>query len=187
MTVFEEMYCILKPLGIYSLDDETVVKKELLTYAHGIDSCCNEIRTLSDEMFVQTARGCGLDLYEWLFGYGGAGVSENERRERLLYKFSRLPHDFTVSGMQRALNSIGFAGTVTELCGEETLMLGKINGSEAPKDYTKFIDGIYAILPAHLRISFDIAAPTWDEFDAWGKSFAQLDSAAVTWEFYRDR
>lgn len=186
MASLEEMKRILAPLGFYDLTQGSVVSRELETYALEIDRIREELAAILREALILTAEDKGLAQMERLFGSPHEEWTVQQRRERLIYRLSLMQEDFTKSGIARALLSVGYSGTVTEDLENETLLLEKIGGSEDPADYLAVIEGARELLPAHLRFSFDIEAPTWNRLDAQDKTFNERDKAAVPWDFYKD-
>ncbi len=186
MASLEEMKRILAPLGFYDLTEDSIVSKELTVYALEIDKIRNRFAGILREAMIPTAEGKGLAQREKLFGSPHEDLTVQERRDRLIYRLSLMQEDFTNEGIMRALFSLGYNGTVTEDLENETLILEKINGSEDPADYLAVVEGARELLPAHLRFSFNIEAPTWNQLDEQNKSFNERDKASVPWDFYRD-
>lgn len=186
MASLEEMKRILAPLGFYDLTEDSVVSKELTTYALEFDRIRDELSVILCEAMIPTAEDTGLSQRERLFGSPHEELTAQERRGRLIYRLSLMQEDFTRAGIARALLSLGYSGTVTEDLENETLLLEKINGSEDPADYLAVVEGARELLPAHLRLSFDIAAPTWNQLDTQDKTFNERDKISVPWDFYRD-
>ena len=67
MFVLEQMKDMLYPLGIYSLDDNSLVTCELKVYADEFEKLHERLNTLLSECFISTALSYGLEKAEELF------------------------------------------------------------------------------------------------------------------------
>lgn len=186
MTSLEEMIKILRPSGIYRLEEDSVVYRELQTYAEQFDRVSAKLNEVLREAMVQTAASYGLDGMEHLLGHSGAGLTEEQRRGMIICRLSSASRGFTRPGVERTLKTLGYNGEITEDFENGVLIFEPLGGNAGAEDYGALIEEIRAILPAQLRFSFAVAAPTWDELDARDKTFAAWDGAALPWDFCAD-
>lgn len=186
MASLEEMIKILQPTGLYRLEEDSLVYRELQTYAAAIDRTAERAEEILRESMVQTACSYGLDSKEQLLGRCGEGLSVDERRRRIIHRLSAMPEGFNRGGVERALLSLGYNAEITEDAANETLIFEPLGENARAEDYLVLIDGIREILPVQLRFVFALPAPTWNELDAKDESFAAHDAAALPWDFYMD-
>ena len=76
-------------MGIYRLEEDAVVYRELQTYARALDSRRETLDEILREAMIQTAASYGLDYREQLFGPVNQALGAEERRQRMIYRFAR--------------------------------------------------------------------------------------------------
>ncbi len=178
--VLESMLHSMEPLMIYRADAEHLIH-ELSTYADEIDRIYVELNTILPEAFLATAVDRGLREYEELFGPAREALTPAQRRTLLRQRMSLGEGDFTLAGIQKALDSFGLEYTISEFPRMNRLNI------IAQTDYTKaeqaFIDReVSKIIPTHLDYQMVFNTLTWEQLDARNKTFEELDLDNLTWE-----
>lgn len=145
----------LKPLNLYNLDEENIINAELSAYARAFDMINDEIASLENECFISTAEGYGLDLREKLFGYIRAGLSNEKRREMLIYRRSVTSNNFNKGKLEEALMSSGIEATITEDFGNNTISVNCTDIFDTLKTQEDAKKAAEEFLPAHLEVAFN--------------------------------
>lgn len=187
MNCLESMVSLLRPVGIYSLATESLVYRELLSYYSGLMLIEDELATLRQEGFTQTAQGYGLKTWEEVIRSTAmeSGNIQN-RRGVVRYTLSRMPHDFNLSGMLHGLRSLGIDCELTEDTANQTVRVDVLRYGGALKNYEEVYKRVCDILPAHVGVILNMGSVTWEFFDAQDQSFEERDSAGLTWDTFEN-
>lgn len=175
----------LAPMKLYQLSQNSLVTAELAAYEAGFALVEALFQQVKDNCFIQT---CAKErLIQWeklLLIPSSENISEQSRREILLYRLAVAPGDFYAEGMERSIKSTGVDATIIEHppLGKLTIVFNFVFGQYENLDSVK--RQIYSILPAHLEAEFDIGGLTWAEFDQKNYSFADLDTKDFTWQWF---
>lgn len=185
MMVYETMKTHMAPLKIYD-DDAQVLEYELRTYASEIERLYSWLDTMFHERFIETAEDIGLTVYEELFGPERDDESVENRRAMLKLRMNLGEGDFTPSGIQKALDSLGLSYTISEFP-----TLNRLNIT-ATTDYSEaqqalILREVTGIVPAHLDFQMTFNTITWDELDALDRPFDAIDTEDQTWDQFDHR
>ena len=180
MTAIERIKKILRPLGVYRLDGDTLVEKELQAEACALQELEKEIDRFYRELFISTAEEEGLILREKLCGGEKVGRPLSNRRKMLLFRGAVTAAGNTRKKVEEALTACGLLCPVTELAdrlyinchGMLDQTLTKEGAEKAAQEF----------LPAHIPCYFDFRELSWQEIEEKGLTFAQMDLAGLTWE-----
>ena len=180
MAVFDRMKERLSTVGIYD-DDAPVLGWELKAYADELELLYSSLSQMFRERFISTAQDTGLSVYETIFGPVRENESADQRRRLLLLRLNLGNQDFTVDGLRRALDSFGFAYTISEFP-----QIGKLNVIAAT-DYTLAEQAwirseVSKIIPAHIEFQLSFNTLTWEQWDALNRTFGTFDSDDMTWD-----
>ena len=85
--------------SLYDLQQGTVVYAELAAYAAGLQMIYDRLEELERELFISTAEGRGLEVYEKMLGAYNTDSSLQGRRNSLISAFSITNSDHSRSGM----------------------------------------------------------------------------------------
>lgn len=185
MDLLTQMKNILLPLGLYSLTGETLVDHELAAYFTGLDRLRRRLSELERECFIQTAENFGLTMRETLYTVSKTDLPVAERRQRLLYRFSPESEKSTRGGVEKAMASLGLTAVIGEYLATQMILLANILPLP-PNELKPLYLAAKAVLPANLRISFNIMTPNWNTLDALNYSFQHWDFLDLPWEIYKD-
>lgn len=96
----------LESTGIYNVADGTNVKKELLTYAEGLDKVFEKLSVMERECFIETAHSYGLSERERFLGVDRSSQTVENRR-KMLEAAEQLRGDCTVQGFEQIVKGYG--------------------------------------------------------------------------------
>lgn len=181
----KHIYRQLDGLGIYALDGSSLVDCELLAYDAAfavLEELLEEIRL---QAMIQTSTGEGLRAHERLVGLGQReGLSDDIRRDLILYRLSVAPFDFTAEGMVRSMRAAGLDGQLTEHSPEERITVRSNAFIDRFEDLDSLKARLSEMLPAHLDWEFDTGYLTWDMFDSREVVWDRWDGLDFTWDMF---
>lgn len=179
----QSMCALLRPVGAYSLREDSLVYIELLSYYAGLRLVEEEIALLEREGLVPAAEGFGLKTWEHIIRSTAlTSSSADDRRQIVLYTLSRMPGDFNLEGMLRGLHSIGLTCTVEENVAAQTVSVVVSSYAGTLRAYEDVLARVVSILPAHVNVALDIGALTWEQLDIMDWSFNEQDARDETWD-----
>lgn len=185
MSVYENMKERLSTVKLYD-DDAAALSWELNAYAAEIELLYTRLGEMFRERFISTAQDQGLSEYEKLFGPVRENDSAAERRRMLLLRLNLGNNDFTSAGFQKALDSFGLVYTISEFP-----VLGRMNviatTDYSPAEQAWIRKEVSKIVPAHIEFQLSFNTLTWEQWDAFNKTFNTLDSDDLTWSQIDDR
>jgi hypothetical protein len=177
---YRRLKAALRPLGLYRLDGATLVDAELKAYAAGLKLFWEAAAAFTRECFTATAEEEGLTLREALCGGTPAGLTVEQRRERLLYRTAVTADDCSREGVARALVAAGLHADVVEQPDEALYV-----NVHAPLGDTALCAALEAaaqeFLPAHIEAVFDFRPLSWDAVEAMELIFSAMDARGLTW------
>ena len=86
MSSYDNMTAAMRAVGVYSLNGQSIVDMELMSYAKELDCVTNVIDRTIRESIIMTAADEGLEFYEKAFGSPYSTNTLSERREMLIQK-----------------------------------------------------------------------------------------------------
>lgn len=177
---------LLEPLGLYRLGTGGLVDAELAAYDAALGLLEKRLDALWRDVFLQTADRESLRLFEALVGLAERPEAlAEDRRERVLYRLSTSPLDFTLTGMERSVRGAGMDAHITENYPAESLTIRAEGLEDSLTDLDAVKQSVSRMLPAHLGAEYDIGHMTWDMFDAAGPDWdSGWDSADFTWNSF---
>ena len=182
MSTIESIKRVLNPLGLYNLNDESLVTKELTVYSEELDLLRTELQNILKEFFINTAADYGIYLREKIFGSVKTDLPISERRKILLNRYSEKSCGFNRESVEKSLISAGMNGYITEYPKRNLLYINCINifDTTVTKEIAERL--ILEFVPAHLDIEFDYRILTWKYIDNLDLSFSNIDEMDLTWE-----
>lgn len=181
MDSLNNIISILRPLGLYSLKEDSLVMCELKAEAVGLEKLRLAMEELISEAFPATASGFGLKILERVINLGGIPSELSDRRRRLLGSLALSGRDKTIDGIKRSLLLFGVEAEITENFADEKLVItGK--GWRLPYVSAQDIaDKLSLILPAHLGADISVNATTWSFIHSLRRNFGTWDMGVYTW------
>lgn len=171
----------LRPLGIYSLTDESQVGKELNTYASELDKLLELLAEEERESFIITAQSYGLENWEKIFGENRDSMNFEKRRELILSRLAIGESNFTRAGTLETLNSLDVDSELYEYP-EKNYMHIMCKGVYLPEQKAKIKENVDILLPAHLDIFVDFRNFDYGYIDGLNYTFFTMDRKNYTWE-----
>lgn len=152
MSSYESICSKLSPMSLYSLDENSLVNKEILSYCEVFDDIFVGADELLREGFLDTAQSYGLAEYEKIC-LVGVGENVEQRRKMLLAKAGTKQTDISLSAIIKSISSLGIDVDITENINNQTVTVHIL--SSVPSNKLDFIkQEIRKIIPAHLECAF---------------------------------
>lgn len=171
----------LKPLGLYNLNQGTLIYAELASYAVALDVIYDKLEEIEKEMFVDTAESYGLTLREKAFGYKRSNVSMAVRREMLNYRSSITSNNFNKEKIKDALVASGIDGYIIEVPSEYLMHINCLNVIDTEVSNEEAESRAKKFMPAHVETIFDFRPLQWSYIDNMDLTFEEMDSNDLTW------
>lgn len=184
--ILQNLLDLLRPLSIYRITEDSMIRKELNSYAAGFALLQQLLERNLREGFLQTAEEEGVLLREGALGGDFSHLPPEERRTRLMYLTSVLPGAIQMQQILNAFRALGFTGDLRENREEEHLLLTDVSPESTPEGYRWLVSAAERLLPAHLAYSFDLPAYRWEQLDGWDFPFYRLDRLEFRWNLFAD-
>lgn len=172
---------LLRPLNIYKLSGNTLVDFELEAYAVGLNVVNEALDELEKEAFIATAETYGITNREAICGKIKISRLLNERREMLIYRNSISSKDFTKSGIEKALVSVGLQSSINENLDGDSIYINCFSVIDDLWTTSEIEEAAKKFLPAHLSAEFDYRVISWDNIDNRELTFSYIDNKEMTW------
>lgn len=175
---------LLRPLGVYRFNEDSVNRGELGAYGRELDTVLAELELLKREVSLITAEGMGLDLIEVLLPWRPVSGTREERVQALAALLRIGGDSFTLAAINATLSGCGINARAEEgdRPGYVEVVFPHVVG--IPAAFTQLRPILEEILPCHLEITYrfwfntwaELAqlAPTWGDAQAEGKSWYGL-------------
>lgn len=184
MSVSEQMKDMLSPLGIYSLDENSLVAYELKVYAAELEKLHDKLNELLRECFISTAESYGTDKFEELFAYSRPDLSIQERRA-LTGRYMTLNNtDFSEESVKGQLRLAGASDNFIQDSENERLIFPDVAATSDITNAAKHLSIILSTVPAHLDVDVGIGAKEWDEWDGLEMNFGTLDRMDLRFDLF---
>lgn len=172
---------LLRPLGIYSLQPDSLSGSELDALGLGLDELSRRLAYVERESQLSTAQEEGLDRTEALFARAPVHYSTDLRRQAAA-ALLRIGGDcFTLSDINAAISGCGIKALAQEKdrFGYIRVIFPDVSG--IPDGFPQIQQIILDIIPCHLEVEFYFRYLTWAECEAFGYTWAVIHQRAYTW------
>ena len=170
---------LLRRTGLYTLNGQTAVDRELDAYMAGLEILYDAAEEAIREAFLQTAEESGLQKAEAVYGMNGEGLTAEERRRRLLLRCSVRNGD--KKSLYRLMGAFGISDTIAEnFSGQSLCVMPQPNLSQEQEGWLEKVFPLF--LPAHLAVSIDFRSLLWSSVDKAGRTWAQMEAAQMSWK-----
>lgn len=181
VTSLQSMTKKLAPVSIYNVTQGSNIYVELSAYAYALDLLKAEMETVLRECFISTAESYGLEIREKVFGNIRGTYSDSERRRMLTLRRGFGDSDFTKSGLDKFMSSLGAPDyNLLESYSDYTISV-TINNALNATDAKWAENQIKLIMPAHLVIYVYYGGATFSEVDGDDLTYAQFDNLDRSW------
>lgn len=180
--ILDQLESILSPLGIYKIEDNSIIKAELVAYAYGIDLVKEQIQKTFEEGFIQTSQDFGLSLREELMKIEPEG-SINQRREKIIKRNCVIRGQWNPNRTNEILQETKLDVSVVEDFEKGRVIITFASQKDATiENLSKVLNVVRSEIPAHLEIRSNIGPITWNKIDKANKGFAYLDRLDLTFD-----
>lgn len=181
MSGYEQLCALLRPLGVYRLEPESLSGAELWAAGVGLDGAADALARVERESMLLTAEDEGLTLRERLFLRRPAANTVAQRRAALAALLQIGADCSTPEGIGRTLVGCGVNATV-----EETEQYGVVNVRfpdtvGEPEDFSRLKSILLDLLPCHLQVEFVFRFLTWAECEAQGFTWGYVEAQGWDW------
>ena len=157
MGSYDSMKEKLNAVGIYSIDENSNISKELLAYSEGLDSLFDSLDTMTKEYFIETAVDFGIVRREKFLGKEREEYSTEKRREMLMLQEQNMGGKCTPDAFCDVLRSFGLTDfTFTELPSTFKLSI-TINDTLSPEQKKIVTERIKLEFPLHLLVAINFS------------------------------
>ena len=172
---------LLRPLGIYRLEADSLSGAELEALGEGMDACGEALETVEREGILATAEGEGLSRRESLFDRRPVQVSVPLRRQAVAALSQVSGDSFTLADINRAIRGCGINAQAQETgaYGQIRIIFPDVAGIPEGIDQIRRV--ILDLIPCHLETEFYYRYLTWAECEARGLTWAMIHADAYTW------
>lgn len=184
MSVLQQMKDMLSPLGIYNLEDGSLVMCELRVYASQFEKLHQKLGTMLKEFFIRSAQNYGIEKIEELFQRVRPDLSIEERKERISRYMTLCNTDFSRENIESQLRLAGVYADFTQNCQEETLCFPDLISLTDIVETARQLNIIEDIVPAHLNIDVGIVPLCWDELDNLDLNFGAIDRTNLRFDLF---
>lgn len=107
MSSYDSMKDKLNAVGIYSIDENSNISKELVACAEGLDGLFDNLDAMTKEYYIETADDYGILRREKFLGKEKTEYSIEKRREMLELQEQNMGEKFTPDAFSDILKSCG--------------------------------------------------------------------------------
>lgn len=144
---------LLKPLGVYDLENNGYNVAELTVLGMALDECCGVCETLERECFISTAEDYGLSMYEAIMPKHYAYLV-NTRRAALIAMLSVNNSCFTEKALNEALSGCGEPTAVSETGEAMQVIVDFTDIDMKPVNFELLSNWVESMLPCHLDVIY---------------------------------
>lgn len=174
---------LLRPLGVYQLDD-SFLGGELECMGRAMDALQEELERIQQEMSLVTACGEGVEKAVKLFGLHPV-TQDTRQLARSLSALGRIGWDsFTLSAINSTIGGCGVNAEVTETDTPGTVVVRFPELKGVPEEFESLRRIIENILPAHLRVQYLFWYMTWGEWSGQAMTWQAIHEEGLTWETF---
>ena len=172
---------LLRPLGIYSFQPDSLSGSELDALGMGLDGLSQRLEYVEREGQLATAREEGLDRMEALFARAPVHYSTDLRRQAIAALLMIGGDCFTLSDINAAISGCGIKALAQEKdrFGYIRIIFPDVAG--IPEGFEQIQKIILDIIPCHLDVEFYFRYLTWAECEAHGYTWAIVEGRSYSW------
>ena len=171
---------LLRPLGVYRLDESSLSGAEIAALGEAMDALASSLREGLQNALPMSAEDAGLRRAESLFPFLPVRGSTEERRAALAGLWQVRDDGFSASALNRCLAACGMECTVEETGTPNHVRVRFPGVMGQPEQYGARKKIIEAILPCQLAVEYFFRYCTWEQTRQAGKTWA--DMASLTWD-----
>ena len=174
---------LLRPLGVYALEEGSVSGAAVAALGESLDGVAARLAHAERESILATAEGEGLTKREALLRRRPASPTVELRRAAIAALLQIDADSFTPEAIDRTLAGCGIKAHAAEM-GEGHIRILFPETAGVPAEFEQIEKIILDIIPCHLETEFYFRYLTWAECEAYGWTWAKVEAAGHTWESF---
>lgn len=174
---------LLRPIGIYALEEGTLSGAEVEALGDAFDQVEAQAETAQRESILATAEDQGLSRREALFARRPAAPTTELRRAAIAALMQIGADSFSPEAINSAITGCGIRAQALEM-GEGHIRIIFPDVAGVPEDFEQIQKIILDIIPCHLETEFYFRYLTWAECEAAGWTWERVESAGHTWHSF---
>ena len=178
---------MLTPLGIYNLNEDSLVTYELTVYATELEKLHDKLRIMLRESFISTAEEYGIETFEKLFDRFRPDLPIKERKDRLRLYMTLDNNNFTVDDIRHQLRLVGISDNFVEIFEDEQIDFPDLVALTDIVKTAEQLNIIEDILPSNLHIDVGFREFDWDEFDSLDFNFGTIDRMGLRFDLFENQ
>lgn len=176
---YDRMKSVLTKLDLYDFEN-TTVSFELKAYASVLDEVNDQLFSMLDECFIDSANSYGLSMREQIIGSIRTDLSLKERRNMLKLRENIDMSSFTPDKIKEALSSFNLDCTLYEYPSLYKVVI-VANGEYKAEQQAWIQTQVEKIMPAHLEVYIVFDGMTFEQIDTKDNTYSFIDSLDYTW------
>ena len=177
MNSMEKLIYEHMPIKIYSLDEDSLVYKELSVYAAQLQKLEDKMELMIKEMFINTAEGEGVKRYKEIFGL--EEYSDSQAKEIIGLVCSNPFGYWNKALFLKRAEAIEGGVRITSAFDDQRVTLRNFKDLSFDNK-VKAIEIFRDLMPCYLGFRFLPKAYTWNELEAFGYDFTAFDYLALS-------
>lgn len=175
---YERLCALLRPLGVYRLDAESVSGAELWAAGAGLDAAAQALRRAERENLLATAEEEGLERWEQLLGRA-PDAPTTERRREAVEALLRVGGTATEEEINRTIAGCGLRAEAVVVSGVIRVSFPDVIG--VPDHFADVEQRVLEILPCHAAVQFVFRYLTWRECQTAGYTWGYAEEQGWDW------
>ncbi len=181
MNCGEQLRDLLRPLGVYNLEHNSLSGAELDALGVGLDGVAAYLDYVEREGALSTAEGEGLSRRESLFARTGILYSTELRREAIA-ALLRIGRDCpTLESINNTISGCGVKAVVAETGEANHVRVSFPDVRGRPQGFGQVEEIIRDILPIHLIVDFFFNLMTWADCHRKAFTWKMIHNAGYNW------
>ncbi len=176
---------LLRPLGIYDLQEGSYSGSELAAVGRALDEIGEELEKWEKESILTTAEGEGLDLRTSLFSLRPVDAGPALRRAALMALGQVGGDSFTLDEINAAIQGCGVAAEAVELPERGHIRILFPHTAGIPDHFEQIRKVIEALIPCHLALEFYFRYLTWEQCHAQQYTWDMVHTRGHTWNSFQ--
>lgn len=157
MGSYDSMKEKLNAVGIYSIDENSNISKELSACAEGLDRLFDSLDTMTKEYFIETAEDFGIVRREKFLGKEREEYSTEKRREMLLLQEQNMGGKCTPEAFSDILRSCGLTDFTFNEAPTSFRLSITINDTLSEEQKKIVTERINLEFPLHLSVAINFS------------------------------
>ena len=172
---------LLRPIGIYALEEGTLSGAEVEALGDAFDQVEAQAETAQRESILATAEDQGLSRREALFARRPAAPTTELRRAAIAALMQIGADSFSPEAINSAITGCGIRAQALEM-GQGHIRIIFPDVAGVPEDFEQIRKIILDIIPCHLETEFYFRYLTWVVLDARVPDWGSVVAEHYSWE-----